>query len=283
MANVTITGMKESTFGDILNNYAPDELRSPLFTNLRVFIDYNDQFWFIGSEVASIMGYTNPWKAIRDHIPEQYKIGALNDSFSASGGYADGTVILINERALYALAMRSKLPQAYEFQDWVYRVISRIRQYGGYINPNLKQIVDVIPEQYRQHFSNMLEEKNRIIESQQMIINEMKPKVDFYDRAMDSSNVVPMTVIAKDFGMSANELHILLAKLQVIYRVMDTWVLHKPYQNRGLTATKSLVTLTDQFGNIHYDVEIATYWTEKGRLMIYGILAANNQFPLAER
>lgn len=64
---------------------------------------------------------------------------------------------------------------------------------------------------------------------------------------------------------------------------MDTWVLHKPYQNRGLTATKSIVTLTDQFGIEYKDVEIATYWTEKGRLMIYGIMAANNYFPLAER
>lgn len=271
MVNVTIDDMRESTFGDILNNYAPDELRNSLFTNLRVFIDYNDQFWFIGKEVASIMGYIDTDDAIRRHIPKEYK---LTRCFTGSGQGRD--MVIINERALYALAMRSRLPQAYEFQDWVYRVISRIRQYGGYINPNLRQIVDVIPEQYRQHFSNMIEEKNRIIE-------EMRPKAEFYDRAMDSSNAVPMTIIAKDFGMSANELHTLLCKLGIIYRISDTWVLYKQYQGKGYTATKSTVTLKDQFGNIHNDVEIATYWTEKGRGFIYGILGANNKFPLIER
>ena len=210
-------------------------------------------------------------QVIRYNVPEEYK---LTRKVYGSGQGRDMTII--SEMGLYALAMRSKLPHARQFQDWVYRVISRIRQYGGYINPNLRQVVDIIPEQYRQHFSNMIEEKNRIIE-------EMKPKVEFYDRAMDSSNAVSMTVIAKDFGMSANELHTLLCKLGVIYRISDTWVLYKQYQGKGYTATKSTVTLKDQFGNIHSDVEIATYWTEKGRGFIYGILGANNKFPLIER
>ena len=129
---ITISGMREFTFGELISQYAPTELH--LFNNLRVFIEENGNFWFIGFEVASIMGYENPWEAIRDHVPEQYKIKTLNDSFSASGGYADGEVILIHELGLYALAMISKLPQAYQFQDLVYRVISRIRQYGGYIS-----------------------------------------------------------------------------------------------------------------------------------------------------
>ena len=70
--------------------------------------------------------------------------------------------------------MRSNLPQAFQFQDWVYRVISRIRQYGGYIsyNSNVKQVVDIIPEQYRQSFSNMIDIKNKIIENKQQMIDE---------------------------------------------------------------------------------------------------------------
>lgn len=272
--NITINGMRETTFSNILTNYAPDELKTSLFSNLRVFIDDIENFWFIGSEVANIMGYSDTDQAIRKNVPEEYKIGSPSSRRGTLGG--NPNIILIHELGLYALAMRSRLPQAYQFQDWVYRVISKIRQYGGYINPNLKQIVDVVPEQYRQYFSNMLEDKNRIIE-------EMRPKVEFYDRAMDSSNAVSMTVIAKDFGMSANELHNLLYKLGIIYRISDTWVLYKQYQGKGYTATKSAVNLTDQFGDVHNDVEIATYWTEKGRGFIYGLLGANNIFPLVER
>jgi len=279
MVNVTIDGMRESTFGDILTNYAPDELRSPLFVNLRVFIDNDNNFWFIGKEVASLMGYANTKDALAKHIPEPYKmIRVANRDPNASGPYGNPhpEIVLISELGLYSLTMKSQLPTALPFQDWVYRVLSKIRQYGGYINPNLRQVVDIVPEQYRQWFANMIDNKNRIIE-------EMRPKAEFYDRAMDSSNAVPMTVIAKDFGMSANELHTLLCKLGIIYRISDTWVLYKQYQGKGYTATKSTVTLKDQFGNIHNDVEIATYWTEKGRGFIYGILGANNKFPLIER
>lgn len=60
-------------------------------------------------------------------------------------------------------------------------------------------------------------------------------------------------------------------------------MLYKQYQGKGYTATKCTTTLKDQFGNIHEDVEIATYWTEKGRGFIYSILGANNKFPLVEK
>ena len=268
--------MRESTFGEIISQYAPEELQSPLFVDLRVFID-GENLWFIGNEVASLMGYENTRDAILRHIPEEYKRGSVVKRDGTLGG--NPNIVLISEMGLYALAMRSKLPQARQFQDWVYRVISRIRQSGGYISPDprLKQVVDIIPEHLRPAFQAMYD---RGVQSQQSIIEEMKPKVEFYDRAMNSSNVIPMTVIAKDFGMSANELHMLLNKLGIIYRISDTWVLYKQYQGKGYTATKSTVTLRDQFGNIHEDCEIATYWTEKGRMFVYGILGANNQFPM---
>ena len=155
--NGTIDGMREATFGQLISTYAPNEMS--LFSNLRVFIDDRGNFWFIGSEIANIMGYSDTDQAIRKHVPEQYKLTRRIDG-SDQGRY----FTLISELGLYALAMRSRLPQAFQFQDWVYRVISRIRQYGGYIsyNSNLKQVVDIIPEQYRQSFSNMIDIKNKV-------------------------------------------------------------------------------------------------------------------------
>jgi phage antirepressor YoqD-like protein len=181
--------------------------------------------------------------------------------------------------------MRSKLPQAKQFQDWVYRVLSKIRAHGGYMSPHpyLKQVVDIIPVHLRGTFSNM---RGKISEQQQMIENlnrqleEQQGKVAFYDLAMDSSNVVPITVIAKNFGMTANYLHSILSNAEIIYRVGDTWVLHKDYQNQGFTASKSRVTLTDIDGTVHENCEIATYWTERGRAFIYNNLMARGYKPL---
>ena len=171
--NGTIDGMRESTFGELISQYAPDELH--LFDNLRVFIDDIGNFWFIGSEVASIMGYERTRDAIQDHVPEEYKMSRAVNRRGTSGG--NPNVILISELGLYALAMRSRLPQAYQFQDWVYRVIARIRQSGGYISPDprLKQVVDIIPEHLRPAFQAMYD---RGVQSQQSIIDRQNEVID---------------------------------------------------------------------------------------------------------
>lgn len=97
---------------------------------------------------------------------------------------------------------------------------------------------------------------------------------------MANSNAVPITVIAKDFGMTANRLHNILSNLEIIYRVKDTWVLHKQYQDQGFTATKSKMTVIDVDGKVHDNCEIATYWTEKGRVFIYNNLMSYGYKPL---
>lgn len=188
---ISIAGMRESTFGKMISQYAPDELH--LFDNLRMFIDDRGNFWFIGSEVASIMGYKNPWDAVLRHVPEQYRLNITRSDASLTLVIPEGqkggaqSLILIHELGLYALAMRSNLPQAYQFQDWVYRVISRIRQYGGYISPNsnLLQVVDIIPEQYRQAFTNMIDIKNKVIDEQNEVISRQKSSIKFRDGVLD--------------------------------------------------------------------------------------------------
>ena len=124
----TIDAMKESNFGEMISRYAPDEMNKELFADLRVFIDENGDFWFIGSEVASTMGYENPRDALARHVPDMYKRDSVVKRDGTSGG--NPNVILISELGLYALVMRSKLPKAYQFQDWVYGVLTKIRQCG---------------------------------------------------------------------------------------------------------------------------------------------------------
>ena len=284
MANLTINGMRETIFGELISKYAPEEMRDQFLYNIRVFIEDNGNFWFIGSEVASVMGYNDTDDAIRRHVPDEYKIGSPSNRRGTSGG--NPNIILISELGLYSLTMRSKLPQAREFQDWVYRVLSKIRQYGGYISPHpfLKQVVNIIPEHLRPAFDNMrgkISDQQRQIDELTMQLNEIQPKADFYDLAMDNTNGVPLTVIAKDFGMSANELHSVLSILGVIYRVQNTWVVKKEYQDQGFTASKTRITITDnKTGNIHENAEIATYWTERGKAFIYNKLMAYGYKPI---
>lgn len=86
-----------------------------------------DEPWFVGKDVAEVLGYTNPQKALRDHIDEEDK--TLNESFTVNGTKG----ILINESGLYSLILSSKLPKAKEFKHWVTsEVLPTIRKTGSY-------------------------------------------------------------------------------------------------------------------------------------------------------
>lgn len=150
MSKETITNNMETiitqtTFKEILNYYAPDVFKDPTFGELTCYKDSNNQYWFVGSEVCLKLGYTNPWKAVRDLIPPQYKMEVPNESFSTLGG--NPTIILINELGLYCLAIKSRMPGALRFQEWVYTAIQNIRQYGVYMDPKLIETIRFDPAQ----------------------------------------------------------------------------------------------------------------------------------------
>lgn len=99
----------------------------------------NDQPWFVGKDVAVALGYSNPQKAIRDHIDVEDK--TVNDSFTING--TKGT--LINESGLYSLILSSKLPSAKKFKRWVTsEVLPAIRKTGHYGNTPLKDVINLI-------------------------------------------------------------------------------------------------------------------------------------------
>ena len=99
------------------------------FGEVRTLIIENEP-WFVGKDVAEILGYTNPQKALRDHIDDEDK--TLNELFTVNGTKG----ILINESGLYSLILSSKLPKAKEFKRWVTsEVLPAIRKTGGYTVP----------------------------------------------------------------------------------------------------------------------------------------------------
>lgn len=99
------------------------------FGEVRV-VEQNGEPWFVGKDVADILGYTNTPKAIRDHVDDEDK---LTERIVLSGQNREA--ILINESGLYSLILSSKLPQAKQFKRWVAsEVLPSIRKHGGYIN-----------------------------------------------------------------------------------------------------------------------------------------------------
>ena len=101
----------------------------------------NDEPYFVGNDVARILGYSNPRKAISDHVYEEDRGVTKCDTL---GGVQDLTVI--NESGVYALVFGSKLPRAKEFKHWVTsEVLPSIRKTGGYKMPSTpEEMIDLL-------------------------------------------------------------------------------------------------------------------------------------------
>ena len=155
-------------------------------------IDHEGDVWFVGKDVAEILGYTNPSKALSDHVDEEDK---LNNESLSSLGQRGGW--LINESGLYSLVLSSKLPTAKQFKRWITKeVIPSIRKTGGYF-ATPKTYVEAL-----RALADAEEEKERLALENE----EMKPKADFYDDVTDSKDAIPMGEVAKvlDCGIIGN-------------------------------------------------------------------------------
>lgn len=158
--------------------------RNEEFGSIRTIV-INNEPWFVGKDAALILGYSNPQKAIRDHVDEEDR--TMNETFTVNGT----SPALINESGIYSLIIQSKLPNAKKFKRWVTsEVIPSIRQNGGYIM-NQDQMT---PEQI---VANALIVANNIIEQKNKQIEEMKPKADFFDSVADSKTAISMNEVAK--------------------------------------------------------------------------------------
>lgn len=103
------------------------------FGDVRTLV-LNNEPWFVGKDVAEVLGYSNPQKAVRDHIDDDDK--TLNESFTVNGTQG----VLINESGLYSLILSSKLPNAKAFKRWVTsEVLPSIRRTGAYMTKSVTE------------------------------------------------------------------------------------------------------------------------------------------------
>lgn len=116
------------------------------------------------------------------------------------------------------------------------------------------------------------------VQSQQ--IAELKPKASYYDLVLQCKDLLSMTEIAKDYGMSAKGMNKLLHDLGVQYKQSGIWFLYSKYQSEGYTQTK---TQNYNKPDGTQGVTTHTYWSQKGRLFLYDLLKDNGVLPMIER
>lgn len=140
--------------------------------------------YFLGKDVADALGYTNPQKAIRDHVDIEDK---LSERFVLSGQNREATVI--SESGLYSLVLSSKLESAKRFKRWVTsEVLPSIRHTGGY---------QMTMPQGKELLALAVLEAQKTIEAQNKDIERMKPKEIFADAVATSSTAILIGELAK--------------------------------------------------------------------------------------
>lgn len=111
-------------------------------------------------------------------------------------------------------------------------------------------------------------------------IAELQPKATYYDLILQSSSLLSVTEIAKDYGMSAKGMNKTLHELGVQFNQSGVWFLYAKYQDKGYTQTK---TQNYNRPNGTQGSRVHTYWTQKGRLFLYDLLKKENILPDIEK
>jgi len=241
-----------------------------------------EKFWFPATECARILGYSHPKDAVTRHCK-----GGVKHAYLTAGGKQ--TVKFIPEGDLYRLIIRSKLPSAQRFETWVFdEVLPSIRKHGAYIVPTLLEEICVKDERNRALLQELSEEHLKYVKAEERLnfiesaksdlenqIEKDKPKLTYYDMILDNPAAVPITLIAKDYGMPAVRFNRLLHGFHIQYSVGGTWELYQEYADYGYT-----------HGNVYHtksgEAKVHTCWTQKGRLFLYEFLKEHNILPAIE-
>lgn len=243
------------------------------FGKVRTVVIENEP-WFVGKDVAEILGYERDTKAVVDHVDDEDRKmvdGKTQSCFGIELGQRGGW--LINESGVYALVFGSKLPAAKRFKRWVTSdVLPQIRKTGSYQTLSLG-------EQMAQGLlaaKKLLDQTKLELTQAKQLVHELQPKATYYDLVLQNKSLLSVTKIAKDYGKSAIWLNTKLHEYGIQFKQGDQWFLYQRYAQNGYTQSDTHV-IDDTHSRMN------TKWTQKGRLFIYDTLKSHGILPLIEQ
>ena len=159
------------------------------FGDVRVIMQ-DEQPWFVGKDVAQVLGYGNTRQALASHVDVEDKTSV---QILDGGSNYKSRATIINESGLYSLIMSSKLPSAKQFKHWVTSdILPTIRQHGAYLTPEKVEEVLMNPD--------------TIIK----LATQLKaatPKVEYYDEYMNREETFTVTFVANTLAMGQHQLY----------------------------------------------------------------------------
>ena len=182
-----------------------------VFGEIRTMTDEKGEVFFVGKDVAKVLGYINTRDALRQHVDNEDK---LESQITTSGQRRN--IIFINESGLYSLVLSSKLPSAKAFKRWVTsEVLPQIRKTGGYIPTRDEKGKELSPEE-------VLARAHQIVGRTLRLLNG--PNCD----------CLTATQVAESWGMDVHSFNSLLRRMGIQYKRGGGWHLTPELEGRGL-------------------------------------------------
>jgi anti-repressor protein len=180
------------------------EFMNEKFGNVRTLV-IDEKVMFVAKDIATSLGYANTNKAIKDHCKKALMTWG-NDSLGRRQEFK-----VISKSDIYRLIVRSKLPDAEEFECWLFEVVlPQIELTGGYIPVKEEDTPDVIMAKALKIADKTIQEKDAIIES-------MKEKVDIYDSIMNTDGTFDINAVSKLVGVGEYKLFEYLRSKKILF------------------------------------------------------------------
>jgi anti-repressor protein len=176
-------------------NFEQNEVRTILI---------NDEPYFIGKEIAELLGYANSRDALNKHVDPEDKL-VLTSRIATLENIPNRGLIGINESGLYSLAIKSGLPSAKNFQRWITKeVLPAIRKHGAYLTDQKAYDITHKPDS----LADLLLQAGEQLKQKDLVIQEMEPKALFTDAVRGSVNsclVAELATILKQNGINIGQ------------------------------------------------------------------------------
>ena len=176
-------------------------------------VELDGEPWLVGKDVAQALGYSNPRKALADHVDEEDKGVTKCDTL---GGVQEMTII--NESGLYSLVLSSKLPGAKKFRRWVTaEVLPAVRKHGAYMTPHTLEQALLSPDFLLRLAQRLKEEQEgrRVAERDRALLARelavQQPKIDYFNELVERNLLLSLRETAKLLSVGGKGIHPLAA------------------------------------------------------------------------
>ena len=246
-------------------------------------IPFRNAIWFDLGDVCQIFNLGDAAmvaSTLADH--EQTSLD-LNPGHPRRRGTQN--LILINGLGLTHLLGGLRHPEAEPFLRWARTVVIPSMQKGGDLPEQDSMDMGGLPSVENPPIQNIFAGQDTERQLQELlcenaklkaVIHDWTPKVQYYNAVLQSPDAIPISMIAKDYGLSPQALNTYLYQRGIQYPCHGTWLLYQRYANEGYTTSRT--ALDNSRSSQDY-----TYWTQKGRAFIHDLLKEDGILPLSER